>query len=105
MGANSFLYEMTLIYTGCNNENDRVASPGCAFASVHGLGQHINPHHANCPYCIPLLLNLNRSIHTIVIVGGGGGGEGKGEGFKIDRCILSRKVTLLSFFCLLYTWG
>ena len=27
MGANSFLYEMTSIYMGCNNENDRVASP------------------------------------------------------------------------------
>ena len=26
MGANSFLYEMTPIYMGGNNENDRVAS-------------------------------------------------------------------------------
>ena len=27
MGANSFLYEMTLIYMGGNNENGRAASP------------------------------------------------------------------------------
>ena len=27
MGANSFFYEMTPIYMGGNNENDRVASP------------------------------------------------------------------------------
>ena len=27
MGANSFLYEMTPVYMGGNNENDRVASP------------------------------------------------------------------------------
>ena len=27
MGANSFSYEMTRIYKGSNNENDRVASP------------------------------------------------------------------------------
>ena len=31
MGTNSFLYEMTPIYVGDNNENDRVASP----ESVH----------------------------------------------------------------------
>ena len=99
MGANPFLYKMTQIYMRGDNTIDRVASPEsvrihlkyslgmnvraeCALASVHGLGQQINPHHANCPYSIPLLLNLNRSIHTTVIVGGGevaGGGGGSRE--------------------------
>ena len=41
MGANSFLYEMTPIYLGANNENDRVASPESVHYSPSEYIKHV----------------------------------------------------------------